>query len=110
MIKEYKQTFVKEMEKVVEKLLNGYHMPLQGIVDKIFYINSIIFCGPSSTYIETESTDMCGTTTTLAPSCVFNGGEALLITNISTTTTTTTMAPPVYSCGYSGGLALILTV
>lgn len=95
------------MEKAINKLINGYHVALDAFVDEIYYINSIVFCAPSATIIEGDSDTLCTitTTTTLAPSCAFNGGTVIKLED-TTTTTTTTLAP---NCAYSGGTVTLLT-
>lgn len=48
MIRELKRSFLADIEKVLHQLNNGYNVNLDPIVDRIYYINSLIFCGNSS--------------------------------------------------------------
>ena len=50
MIRELKYSLTKDMEPIIEKLNNGYYVSLCAIVDKIHYINSIIFKGVESPF------------------------------------------------------------
>lgn len=111
MIRELKSSFVKDMEKVVNKMINGYYIDLCSLIDRIYYINALTFYGQTSTGGTSDSQELCTletTTTTVFPICSFNGGNATLITAPAGTTTTTTTHP--YSCSFNGGSAVLVTI
>ena len=112
MIRELKSSFVKEMEKVINRMINGYYVDLCSLVDKIFYINALTFCGPASVGNTADSQELCTyeTTppTTVFPICSFNGGSAVWITASEPTVSPTTVFP--YACSFNGGTAVLVTV
>lgn len=59
MIRELKQTLTQEMTKILDRLNNGYTIDFTGIVDKIYYINSIIFNGIESPITNATTEEMC---------------------------------------------------
>jgi hypothetical protein len=117
MIYELKRSLIKEMEKALDKLNNGYYVNLSSIVDTIFYINMQVFCGPNMSLSSEENGDcspLCAPgcnpipITTNSPSCTYtggialylelscsaNGGIAIIVINPNLTTTTTTTKAP----------------
>lgn len=59
MIRELKQTLTQEMTKILDRLNNGYTMDFTGIVDKIYYINSIVFTGMDSPITSQVVEEVC---------------------------------------------------
>lgn len=112
MIRELKSAFVRDMQKVIDKMINGYYVDLCGLIDQIYYINAVNFCGPSSTGGTPDSSNLCTNDTiaptTVFPICAFNGGNAILITADEPTTAPTTIFP--FACSFNGGTLTVLTL
>lgn len=105
MVLELKKSFVKEAEKIFNKLSNGYYVNLQELIDQIYYINSIVFCGNSITVLEPDSSDLCVFPTppvTTSPACSFATGVARYV---YAPAPTTIVPPVVLHCDYNGGYA-----
>lgn len=105
MILELKKSFVKEADKIFNRLISGYYVDLQGAVDRIYYINSLTFCAPSATILCGDSSTLCALPVppaTLSPSCSFATGVARYIWEPAPGTT---LPPVVFHCTFNGGYA-----
>jgi hypothetical protein len=112
MIRELKNSFLKEIQKAINRMINGYYVDLCNFIDQMYYINSINFCGSSSNIGTPDSQELCTydtiPPTTIFPPCSFNGGSAVWITVAETTVIPTTVFP--YACSFNGGTAILVTV
>ena len=88
MIREFKQTLAQEMVKIMEKLNNGYTIDFTQIVDRIYYINSIVFNGMESPIIAPVE-ESC---TPLPPPIITDPVDPTPVKTIPTVSTGTTVA------------------